>query len=180
MVENGDTVDVSDSRLSPDAKIEQDYVVSFGYGHILKGPLLDNFAKRILNLHISLLPWNRGCDPNFWSFFDETPKGVTLHFIDSGIDTGEIVMQHEVNFSDNETLASSYAELWRAAVVLFSKAWPNIRKGCVPATLQSGTGSFHKRGELNPYFSQLSSGWNTSARELIQLGRKVRRARLAS
>ena len=38
-------------------------------------------------MHISYLPFNRGAHPNYWSFKDNSPKGVTIHFIDNGIDT---------------------------------------------------------------------------------------------
>lgn len=46
-----------------------------------------------MNLHISYLPWNKGADPNFWSCIDGTPAGVTLHHIDAGVDTGDIIAQ---------------------------------------------------------------------------------------
>ena len=68
-----------------------DLVVSFGYRYILKGELVANECLPIVNLHISYLPFNRGAHPNFWAFFDSTPTGVTIHLIDEGIDTGDIL-----------------------------------------------------------------------------------------
>lgn len=52
-----------------------DFLVSYGYRHIIRQAVLDHFPDRAVNLHISYLPWNRGADPNLWSFFDDTPKG---------------------------------------------------------------------------------------------------------
>ncbi len=39
------------------------------------------------------LPFNRGAHPNFWSFMEKTPSGVTMHEINSGIDKGKIIVQ---------------------------------------------------------------------------------------
>ena len=88
-----------------------DWVVSYGYRHILKKDHILYSQNPIINLHISYLPWNRGADPNYWSWVENSPKGVTIHAIDEGIDTGDIFTQKEVNFSENETLSSSYNKL---------------------------------------------------------------------
>ncbi len=45
-----------------------DFIVIYGYRNIIKKPIIDQLKGRIVNLHISLLPWNRGADPNIWSF----------------------------------------------------------------------------------------------------------------
>ena len=45
----------------------------------------------IVNLHKAYLPYNKGAHPNFWSFAENTPSGITIHVIDSGIDTGNII-----------------------------------------------------------------------------------------
>src|SRR5690606_983365 len=78
---------------------EADLLVSFGYRHILK-----DLSVPAVNIHISMLPWNRGADPNFWSWLDHTPKGVTVHLMDQGIDTGPIIAQREVAFGFGQTL----------------------------------------------------------------------------
>src|SRR5207247_1228061 len=52
------------------------------------------FPGGILNLHPSLLPKYRGPSPTFWEFWHREPEGgVTIHFIDEGEDTGDIVGQ---------------------------------------------------------------------------------------
>lgn len=72
-----------------------DFVVSHGYRHIIRREVLARLPDRIVNLHISLLPWNRGADPNVWSFLEDTPKGVTIHYVDERVDTGDIIAQKE-------------------------------------------------------------------------------------
>mgnify|MGYP003649817391 FL=1 len=81
-----------------------DHIISFGYKHIIPENIIKFFNNKIINLHISYLPYNRGCHPNFFSFKDNTPKGVTIHYIDKGIDTGEILLQKEINFNKEENI----------------------------------------------------------------------------
>ena len=47
-----------------------------------------------------------GLSPQRVEFYDDTPKGVTVHFIDSGIDTDDIIVQRELRFGPDDTLAS--------------------------------------------------------------------------
>jgi len=79
------------------------FVVSYGYRYIITKDILDEFPDRAINLHIAYLPWNRGADPNFWSFVYGTPKGVTIHYLNEGVDTGDIIVQQEadVNLSQD-------------------------------------------------------------------------------
>ena len=102
----GDSIKRYEETLTPDNSVLQDveFIVSYGYQKIIKQNVLDLFVGRVINLHISLLPWNRGADPNFWSFIEHTPKGVTIHQIEAGIDTGAILVQKEVSFTEDETL----------------------------------------------------------------------------
>ena len=81
-----------------------DLVISFGYRHILKKSLIKQYKAPIINLHISYLPWNRGSHPNFWSFYDNTETGVTIHLIvDDKIDAGPILYRKRVIFSKKES-----------------------------------------------------------------------------
>jgi methionyl-tRNA formyltransferase len=137
-----------------------DLIVSYGYRHILR-----DLSIPAVNLHISLLPWNRGADPNLWSWMDNTPKGVTLHWIDEGIDTGDIIAQVEVAMGD-ETLTTSYAKLKRSAEALFMEYWDAIKDGTAPRRKQDGCGSFH-RAKDKP---ALPDGWDTRCTELTPLG----------
>jgi len=139
-----------------------DFLISYGYRHILSKTILDNFPDTAINLHISYLPWNRGADPNFWSFMDHTPKGVTIHHLDEGIDTGDIIVQQEILFdSAQETLATSYTKLQEAIQILFRENWRNIKSGKCLRSPQSGQGSEHKLFDMDAYKDQLSNGWDT-------------------
>lgn len=120
-----------------------DWVISYGYRHILKKHHIESAKNPIINLHISFLPYNRGADPNYWSWVENTPKGVTIHAIDEGIDTGDIFIQKEVTFTKNETLSSSYKKLKYEIEKLFTNNFENIIKGIILPQKQIGKGTLH-------------------------------------
>lgn len=142
-------------------------VVSYGYRHILKADVLAAMPEVAVNLHISLLPWNRGADPNLWSFVDDTPKGVTIHCLADGVDTGDILAQKEVSFGAGEhTLASTYARLQDEIQDLFKASWPAILSGACPRRPQVGEGSLHRMKDKEMLAHLLADGWNSPIRAL--------------
>ena len=120
-----------------------DLTVSYTYRYILSKDVLEALGHNVVNIHNSVLPWNRGADPNIWSIVEGTPRGVTLHYMDEELDKGYVIAQEIVDDSDQETLASSYDNLDRAAKAMFKKAfkyymyWPSLKKRCL------GDGSYH-------------------------------------
>ena len=85
-----------------------DLIISFGNRHIIPNEIIVTSCP-IINLHISFLPFNRGAHPNFWSHFDGTPSGITIHLIDEGIDTGLYLFRKRVFFNTKKlTFKESY------------------------------------------------------------------------
>ena len=140
-----------------------DFILSYGYRYILPKEIVHFYKNKIINLHISYLPWNRGADPNFWSFMDDTPKGVSIHFIDEGIDTGDVIFQERVNFGNIEkhTFDTTYQLLKETIENLFIAKWADIKKGIYNKKKQLGLGSYHKVKDKEPYLHILSEGWST-------------------
>jgi len=125
------------------------FLISFNYRHLLSEEVLACMPGRVVNLHTSLLPFNRGASPNFFSFLEDTPKGVTIHLVDKGIDTGDILCQKEVWFDEEkETFASSYNRLLCELKELFKENWEKIKNGSLPPRKQEGDGSSHKMKDL--------------------------------
>ncbi|MBO7600534.1 MAG: hypothetical protein J6S95_05225 [Lachnospiraceae bacterium] len=120
-----------------------DLAVSYTYRYIISGDILKALKGNIVNLHNSYLPYNRGADPNLWSFAENTPRGVTLHYMDEGLDKGYIIAQRLVTEGDGETLKSSYDNLDKNAREMFLEAfkeydnWQNMKH------LPEGKGSYH-------------------------------------
>lgn len=115
---------------------------------------------QIFNLHISLLPYNREASPNFFSFIENTSKGVTIHQIDEGLDTGPILAQKELFFDESkETFASGYEKLILEIQMLFKENWSSIsdknyqlyaqtqeRRSILPMILSGYTSVFRSPG----------------------------------
>ena len=109
------------------AYLKPGMIISHGYQYIITKDIIQHMKGNIVNLHISYLPWNRGSSPNLWSFIDDTKKGVTVHFIDEGIDTGDIILQKELYFDENvETLKTTYNSLQRELKKMFKDNWKDI------------------------------------------------------
>ncbi len=152
-----------------------DLIVSYGYTHILGSDILDWVAGNAINLHISMLPWNRGSDPNLWSFLENTPCGVSIHYMDTGIDTGDLIAQREVHFTGEETLRGSYELLQTEIQRLFRELWPDIRAGRVRRIPQPGGGSYHRQADKDRFAHFLTHGWDTPIKEIVGAG--LRRSR---
>lgn len=130
-------------------RLKPSLVISYNYNHIIKPDVIELFPRKIINLHTSLLPYNRGASPNFWSFIDDTPKGVTVHQLDEGLDTGAIIFQKRMYFDeDTETLASSYQKLQDAIQDLVKNNWETIASGNYSVVPQKGEGSFHRAVDM--------------------------------
>lgn len=137
------------------------YIVSFNYRHIIPKDILDEMGGRVINLHTSYLPYNRGSSPNFFSFMDNTPKGVTIHKIDEGLDTGAILCQKEFFFDEEkETFATTYEVLLKEIKKLFIDSWEDIKSGKIISREQVGEGTCHRMKELEAIRSQHPFSWN--------------------
>lgn len=151
-------------------KFNPHLVISYGYRYIIGKDVINSMRNRIINLHISYLPWNRGADPNIWSFIDDTPKGVTIHFIDEGIDTGHILFQKEITFDENkETLSSSYNRLQYEMQKLFKDNWNDIIGLKFLPIEQAEPGSIHYKKDFEKIsFLIEEHGWNTRVTQLVE------------
>lgn len=119
--------------------VDPDIIISYNYKYILRQEVINYPSFGCINLHISYLPWNRGAHPNLWSFLEDTPKGVTIHYIDEGIDSGDIIAQKEIRLnSEKETLRSSYMKLHEEIQKLFKEKWAVIKEGKIKRSPQRG------------------------------------------
>jgi methionyl-tRNA formyltransferase len=103
------------TALNPDA------IIVVGYGRIIPQWMLDLPPFGNINLHASLLPKYRGAAPIQWAIANgETVTGITTMRIDSGLDTGDILLQQELAIDSGdtaETLAPRLADIGADLVV---------------------------------------------------------------
>jgi len=135
--------------LASITRLKPDIGLSVFFSYLLPPPLLEKFPGGIMNLHPACLPYNRGEFPNVWSIVDGTPSGVTLHYVDEGIDTGDIVARKEVPVDPADTGETLYRRLELASVQLFRESWPSIRAGNHTRIPQVPTeGTYHRRRDV--------------------------------
>jgi methionyl-tRNA formyltransferase len=142
--------------------IKPEIIISYNYPYIISKDVIDRYRNRIINLHISYLPWNKGSDPNIWSIIDDTPKGVTIHLIDEGVDTGDIIYQKLVHIEDSMTLKTSYDLLHHEIQSLFKENWLSIKTfNFEPINQNPNDGSEHKKRD-RPFFNEVLKKYNYS------------------
>lgn len=88
---------------------------------IMRKGAIDAVKIGWVNLHPSLLPYGRGKHAYYWSIIENTPFGVTLHFIDKGVDTGDILFQKRIPISIEDSGESLYEKGVREVIELFKK-----------------------------------------------------------
>lgn len=146
-----------------------DFIISYGYKFLFKEPTLSIYKNRLFNLHPSYLPYGRGYYPNFWSFIKNTPKGVTIHNINKGVDTGNIIFQKEHFFDDNQTLKDTYYILQNSMLKLFHERYKLLRNNnfvSIEQNLDSGT--THKEKDFLKVFPIFKDKFNTKIKEVIE------------
>ena len=170
----GDEVLVEVSPVSEEYCERQgiDFIVSYGYRHIIRNDVLNMLSDRIINLHISLLPWCRGAHPLFWSVVENRPLGITIHLIDEGLDTGALLVQKELTSeleTSNETFRTAYQFLSTSIENLFQSNWQSLRTRSVPSLAQEGRGSLHRASELKEWIEFMPTHWDTPIADFLKL-----------
>lgn len=92
--------------------LQTDIIFSVFFNKIFDKTILSIPKKATLNLHPALLPLYSGCAPTFWALsHGESSSGVTLHYVDDGIDTGDILLQEETPIYKYDSVHSLYMRL---------------------------------------------------------------------
>ncbi|MBS4750387.1 phosphoribosylglycinamide formyltransferase [Granulicatella sp. zg-ZJ] len=100
-----------------------DYIILAGYMKIIGQTLLDEYSQRILNIHPAYLPEFKGKQGILDAFSAGVSQtGVTVHLVDEGIDTGEIILQERVPVFETDTLESLEERIHAVEHRLYPKA----------------------------------------------------------
>jgi methionyl-tRNA formyltransferase len=108
---------------------------------IIPKAIIDIPKYKAINYHPSLLPRYRGGSAINWAIINgETETGVTIHYIDAGIDTGDIILQERVPIYPQDTVASLYFErLYPIGVRMIAKTVQMIGEGKAPRIKQDNS-----------------------------------------
>lgn len=145
-------------------RLQPEMIVSYNYKYIINEDVINLCEENdipILNLHISFLPWNKGANPNFWSFIDDSPKGVTIHKISPGLDEGAIIYRKEMDFDTSvETFESTYQKLNNEIVQLFIDNWEEIKERKYTERIQECRGSYHNMKDFRAITEKCPLDWS--------------------
>lgn len=148
-----------------------DMIVTAAFGQILSKEILDIPPLGCLNVHASLLPKYRGAAPIQWAIINgETQSGVTIMYMNEGLDTGDMIASSVVDIEENMTGGELYESLAFLGAELLIKTIANIQNGKATRVRQDDS--------LSSYFPPLSKelaeiDWTKSARDIHNLIRAL-------
>jgi len=111
-------------------KMNPDIIITCAYGQIIPEVILNYPKYGCINVHASLLPKLRGGSPLHHAVIDGYDKtGVTIMYMDKGMDTGDIIEQEEIEITDNDTVGTIHDKLSIIGSSLLIKTLPSIING---------------------------------------------------
>lgn len=152
-------------------KLKPDLIITAAFGQILSKEILDIPPMGCINVHASLLPGYRGAAPIQWAIINgEKQSGVTIMYMDVGLDTGDMISKVIVDIDDKMTGGMLYEKLAQEGANLLVYTLKEIQAGNASRTEQNDAES--------SYYPPLSKklgliDWNKPAREIYNLVRAL-------
>jgi methionyl-tRNA formyltransferase len=135
---------ITKSLIDKVRNISPDYIFSTYYRQILPKSLLSTAKFSSINIHPSLLPYYRGPVPTAWTIENgEKYFGITIHLMDEGIDTGDILVQEKYSILENETGFELYSRGMKLGYELLKNNFSEIINNKITPKPQIGIGSYY-------------------------------------
>ncbi|WP_415333778.1 methionyl-tRNA formyltransferase [Clostridium perfringens] len=148
-------------------ELKPDFIIVVAYGQILTKEILDIPRLGCICLHASLLPMYRGSAPINWCLINgETKTGNTTILMDTGIDTGDMLMRSEVEISESMTAGELYNLLKVNGAELLEETINGIITGKICGIKQPNNGSSYVK-MLNKQMAKID--WNDSSTNIHNL-----------
>ncbi len=145
-------------------QLAPDVIVIIAYGQIIPARFLPIPRYGWINLHASLLPKYRGAAPINWPIVNgETRTGLTTMRIDAGMDTGDILLQREMEIGPNETAPELAARMSEAGAPLMEETLRGLAAGSIVPLTQS-----HAQATVAPILKKEDGrvDWSRPAEEI--------------
>jgi hypothetical protein len=114
-------------------------LIIFAGGNILRQQLLDVSRLGVLNVHLGMLPEVRGMSTPEWSLLNHVPVGVTIHYVDAGIDTGPVLQRCEFPYGARcQSLSDLRNQLIAFGIEKVAGVVEGLDRGTIVATPQPG------------------------------------------
>ena len=120
--------------------LNPDIIITCAYGQIIPKEILEYPKYGCINVHASLLPKYRGGAPIHKAIIDgEKYTGITIMYMDEGMDTGDIITQEKIEILDTDTVETVHDKLSILGKELLLKTLPNIIEGSITRTKQDNS-----------------------------------------
>ena len=155
------------------SKYKCDLFVSMSFNQIFKSEIINLPKYKIINCHAGKLPFYRGRNILNWVLInDEKEFGITVHYVDEGIDTGDIILQRSYQILDKDNYKTLLERAYKGCADTLYDAIIMFKEGYVKAK---------KQIEIHPtgfYCSQRKIGdeilnWNQTSREIFNFVRAI-------
>lgn len=150
-----------------------DLFVSMSFDQIFQKNIMDMPPLKTINCHAGKLPFYRGRNILNWALInDEKEFGITVHYMDEGIDTGDIILQKTYPISDNDTYQTLLQQAYSGCADLLYQAVKLIQEGKARTVRQA---------DINPagfYCGIRKEGderldWNQTSRDIFNFVRAI-------
>lgn len=155
------------------SKYDCDLFVSMSFNQIFRTALIHLPALKTINCHAGKLPYYRGRNILNWALInDEKEFGITVHYVDDGIDTGDIILQRCYSITDDDTYATLLERAYEGCATNLYDAIKLIQEGNVKVIVQ------HDIDQLGTYCTARKEGderldWNQKSREIFNFVRAI-------
>lgn len=124
-------------------------IISGGFEYIVPKSVLEVPERGVVNMHGSYLPYNRGSNTNVWPIIEDTPAGVSLHYMSPKLDNGPLIDRRKVEKRVDDTAKDLLNRIEQAAVEQFKKVWPDIQDDSINLTPQDPeSGTYHSKSDF--------------------------------
>ena len=152
-------------------EIAPDFIVVVAYGQILTKEILDIPKFGCINLHASLLPKYRGAAPINWAVIKgEKTSGNTTMFMDTGLDTGDMLLKSEVKITETMTAGELHDILKEDGAEILIKTLKGLQDGNIKRVKQNSFDSFYA-SMLNKDMAEIN--WKKTNKEIHNLIRGI-------
>ena len=152
-------------------ELRPDVVFVVGFSQIIPQALLDVPPRGVIGFHSAVLPGRRGCSPLIWAMADGlTETGVTMFYMDAGIDTGDIIDTLSFPIEPEDYAADVLRKADDATIDLLRAHLDGVLDGNAPRTSQGGAESTYTRRRI-PADGEID--WSRPAAQIVDLVRAL-------
>jgi len=114
-------------------KLKPDVFIIISYQFYLPREVLELPPLGAINFHTSLLPRHAGMHPGFWTiWYGDKETGMVVHYLDAGIDTGDIIYETKVPVQMGDTINEVYHRVWETSTPLVERLLKDLDAGALP------------------------------------------------